>query len=364
MKTNIKNIKSIIKLLPVIILLLIFGTLQVQAEEKEDLNIKDLIFEHLGDSYKWHFFTWGEKDVSLYLPVIVRSEKGSWHVFSSSRLEKGASYEGFYVAHEGDYKHKIVEKSSSGAEVRPWDFSITKNVLAMIVSIIIMLASIMSLAKWYKGGRLKPPGGFLAMVEILVINIQEEVIKPCIGEGYEKYSNFLLTTFFFILINNLMGLIPLFPGGANVTGNIAITFFLSFITFLLININGNKHYWKEIFWPEVPTWLKFPVPLMPVMEFWGVLMKPAALMIRLFANVMAGHSMILGLICLIFISVKMGVIANISMSAVAIVFSIFISFIELMVSVIQAYVFVLLSAVFIGMSRVKERHVEEDIHVE
>lgn len=337
----------------------LFINTSVQAEEKEEFNIKDLIFEHLEDSYKWHFFTWQENDVSLYLPVIVRSKAGEWHLFSSSRLEKGASHEGFYIAKDGDYKHKIVEKDALGTEIRPIDLSITKNVLAMFVSIAIMLGSILSLANWYKKGRMKPPKGFLAMVEIIVINIEEEVIKPCIGEGYQKYAPFLLTAFFFILINNLMGLIPIFPGGANVTGNIAITFFLSFITFLLININGNKHYWKEIFWPDVPTWLKFPVPLMPVMEFWGVLMKPAALMIRLFANVMAGHSMILGLICLIFISVSMGPVANAAMSTVAILFTIFISFVELLVSVIQAYVFVLLSAVFIGMSRVKAEAPEE-----
>lgn len=337
----------------------LFITTSAQAEEKEEINIKDLIFEHLEDSYKWHFFTWKETDVSLHLPVIVRSKTGEWHLFSSSKLEKGASYKGFHIAKDGDYKHKIVEEDASGAEVRPIDLSITKNVLAMFVSIAIMLGSILSLANWYKKGRMKPPTGFLAMVEILVINIEEEVIKPCIGEGYQKYAPFLLTAFFFILINNLMGLIPIFPGGANVTGNIAITFFLSFITFLLININGNKHYWKEIFWPDVPTWLKFPVPLMPIMEFWGVLMKPAALMIRLFANVMAGHSMILGLICLIFISVSMGPVANTAMSTVAILFSIFITFVELLVSVIQAYVFVLLSAVFIGMSRVKAEATEE-----
>lgn len=347
-----KNIKYLIRCLSAIFIIF-FLNIPVHAQEKEELNIKDLIFEHLGDSYKWHFFTWKETDFSLYLPVIVRSGSGEWHAFSSSRLEKGNSYNGFHIAHDGEYKHKIVEENENGEMVRPLDISITKNVLAMFVSIAIMLGSILSLAKWYRRDRIRPPEGFLAMVEILVLNIQDEVIKPCIGKGYEKYSPFLLTAFFFILINNLMGLIPIFPGGANVTGNIAITFFLSFITFLLININGNKHYWKEIFWPEVPTWLKFPVPLMPVMEFWGVLMKPAALMIRLFANVMAGHSMILGLICLIFISVSMGPVANASMSVVAIAFSIFISFVELLVSVIQAYVFVLLSAVFIGMSRVK-----------
>lgn len=356
-----RNRKGFIKALS-LLLVLFFVTHSVQAQEHEKFNIKDLIFEHLADAYKWHFFTWQGKDVSLYLPVIVRGQTGEWHVFSSEKLEKGASYEGFYIAEEGDNKDKIVEKDEAGAEVRPWNFSITKNVLAMFISIAIMLVSVLSLANWYKKDRIKPPKGFLAMVEIVILNIQDEVIKPCIGEGYERYSPFLLTTFFFILINNLLGLIPLFPGGANVTGNIAITFFLSFIVFLLINLNGNKHYWKEIFWPDVPTWLKFPVPLMPVMELWGVLMKPAALMIRLFANVMAGHSMILGLISLIFVSASMGALANTTMSAVAILFTIFITFVELLVSVIQAYVFVLLSSVFIGMSRVKPDPANEEAH--
>ena len=327
-----------------------------QAEEKEDLSIKDLIFEHLGDSYKWHFISYNEKDVSLYLPVIVRSESGEWHIFSSSRLEKGASYKGFHIAHDGDHKHKIVEKNGAGAEIRPLDLSITKNVMAMFFSIIIILACILPVAKWYKDGRIKPIGGFPGMVEVVVLNIHDEVIKPCIGEDYKRYSAFLLTAFFFILVNNFMGLIPVFPFGANVTGNITITFFLALITFLLINVNGNKHYWKEIFWPDVPTWLKFPFPMMPIIEFWGVLMKPAALMVRLFANIMAGHSMLLGLTCLIFISVSMGAAANAGMSFIAIAFRVFISFIEILVSLIQAYVFVLLASVFIGTSRIKAEH--------
>ena len=352
MKRKIKNLsKSLL-----FIILFSFLNIPAQAEEKEELSIKEIIFEHLGDSYKWHFISYNDHDVSLYLPVIVRSETGEWHIFSSSRLEKGASYRGFHIAHDGDYKHKVVEKSSIGAEIRPLDLSITKNVLAMFFSFIIMLACILPVAKWYKDGRIKPIGGFPGMIEVVVMNIHDEVIKPCIGEGYQRYAPFLLTTFFFILTNNFMGLIPVFPFGANVTGNISITFFLSVIIFLLININGNKHYWKEIFWPEVPTWLKIPVPMMPIMELWGVLMKPAALMVRLFANIMAGHSMLLGLTCLIFISVSMGAVANVGMSFVAVAFSVFISFIEILVSLIQAYVFVLLSAVFIGTSRMKAEH--------
>lgn len=350
-----RNIKSIIRLFSFVILFCFLYS-PAYAEEKEELSIKDLIFEHLGDSYEWHFITYNDNDVSLSLPIIVRSESGDWHIFSSSRLKKGASYRGFHIAHEGNYKHKIVETSSMGTEIRPLDFSITKNVVAMFVSIIIMLVTILPLARWYKDGRIKPVGGFPGMVEVIILNIHDEVIKPCIGEGYQRYAPFLLTAFFFILINNFMGLIPVFPFGANVTGNISITFFLSFIIFLLININGNKHYWKEIFWPEVPTWLKIPIPMMPIIELWGVLMKPAALMVRLFANMMAGHSMLLGLTCIIFISVSMGALANAGMSLLAIVFSVFISFIEILVSLIQAYVFILLSSVFIGTSRLKAEH--------
>ena len=350
-----RNIKNTIRLLFSIVMLC-FLNIPAQAEEKEELSIKDLIFEHLGDSYEWHFITYNEKNVSLHLPVIVRSESGEWNIFSSSRLEKGASYKGFHIAHEGDYKHKIVEINSAGAEIRPLDFSITKNVLAMFISIIIMLAAILPLARWYKDGRKKPAGGFPGMIEVVILNINDEVIKPCIGDDYQRFAPFLLTAFFFILTNNFMGLIPIFPFGANITGNITITFFLAFITFLLININGNKHYWKEIFWPDVPTWLKIPVPMMPIIELWGVLMKPAALMVRLFANMMAGHSMLLGLTCIIFISVSMGALANTGMTFLAIIFSVFISFIEILVSLIQAYVFVLLSSVFIGMSRLKEEH--------
>ncbi|MDD2437226.1 MAG: F0F1 ATP synthase subunit A [Massilibacteroides sp.] len=345
------------------IAILFFCTLLSQpawAEEKQEFQIKDLIFEHLEDAYKWYFFTWKETDVSLYLPVIVQSPRGEWVVFSSSHLEKGKIYKGFYIAQEGNYKHKIVTTNSAGEEIRPWDFSITKNVLAIFISIGIMLTSFLALARWYKKDRLQPPGGFLGMLEIVILSIQDEVIKPSIGKEYERYAPFLLTTFFFVLINNLMGLIPLFPGGANVTGNITITFFLSLIVFLLININGNKHYWKEIFWPDTPTWLKFPVPLMPIIELWSVLMKPAALMVRLFANIMAGHSMTLGLISLIFISAAMGPAANAGLSVASILFSTFIGFIELLISVIQAYVFVLLSSVFIGMSRQKAEDSEEE----
>ena len=192
-----RNTKNTIRLI-LSISLFCFLNVQAQAEEKEEVSIKELIFEHVGDSYKWHFISYNEKDVSLYLPVIVRSESGTWHIFSSSRLEKGASYKGFHIAHEGDYKHKIVEKTGAGAEIRPLDISITKNVLALFFSIIIVMACILPVARWYKDGRIKPIGGFPGMIEVVVLNIHDEVIKPCVGEDYKRYSTYLLTAFFFI----------------------------------------------------------------------------------------------------------------------------------------------------------------------
>ena len=191
------------------------------------------------------------------------------------------------------------------------------------------------------------------MMEPLVLMIYEDVIKEGIGEDYKRVTPYLLTAFFFILINNLMGLLPIFPGGANITGNIAITLVLALCTFLLTNLFGTKEYWKEIFWPDVPWWMKVPVPLMPVIEFFGIFTKPFALMIRLFANIMAGHAAILSLIAIIFITVKVGAFINGTMTFMAVIFSIFMTFLEILVAFIQAYVFTMLSAVFIGLARVK-----------
>ena len=198
------------------------------------------------------------------------------------------------------------------------------------------------------------------MIEATVLSIYNDVIKGCIGENYRRYAPYLLTAFFFVLVNNLMGLIPIFPGGANVTGNIAITLVLALCTFVLTNVYGTKAYWKEIFWPDVPTWLKAPIPMMPLIEFFGIFTKPFALMIRLFANIMAGHAAVLSLVAIIFITVKSGPVINGSMTVVSVAFSIFMNALEILVAFIQAYVFTMLSAVFIGLSQVKE-HAEKVI---
>jgi F-type H+-transporting ATPase subunit a len=193
-------------------------------------------------------------------------------------------------------------------------------------------------------------------MEMFIMNINDDVIKPCIGKDYKRFAPYLLTVFFFIFLNNLMGLIPIFPGGANVTGNIAITFVLALCTFVIVQVFGTKEYWKEIFWPDVPLWLKVPIPIMPAIEVVGVFTKPFALMIRLFANILAGHSIVLGLTCLVFVTVKLGVTMNTSMSVVSVLFSVFINLVELLVAYIQAYVFTMLSAVFIGLARVEPHH--------
>ena len=191
---------------------------------------------------------------------------------------------------------------------------------------------------------------------MFIMMVENDVIKACIGKEYKRYSPYLLTAFFFIFVNNIMGIIPIFPGGANVTGNIAVTFVLALCTFITVNVFGNKEYWKEILWPEVPTWLKFPVPIMPAIELFGIFTKPFALMIRLFANIMAGHSAILALTSIIFVTVSMGVVVNSLMTGVSFLFIIFMDCMEILVAFIQAYVFTMLSSVFIGLSR--QEHAE------
>lgn len=358
-----KKLKSIVLLL--LLLVSVPGMLNAQQadslfvaaaapSEEEEVNVSELVFGHIGDAYEWHIATLGGKEWSIPLPVIVHSSTG-WHVFSSSHLKEG-EYEGLYIASQGTNEGKIVERNAAGEEVRPFDISITKNVLGLFINSAVLLLILMSCVRWYKKHPVEEgaPRGGVGMVEAMVLMIYEDVIKGCIGEDYKRYAPYLLTAFFFILVNNLMGLIPIFPGGANVTGNIAVTLVLAVCTFIMTNLYGSKEYWKEIFWPEVPVWLKVPIPMMPVIELFGIFTKPFALMIRLFANIMAGHAAILSLIAIIFITVKVGAVINGSMTAVAVLFGIFMDALEVLVAFIQAYVFTMLSAVFIGLSRVKE----------
>lgn len=324
-----------------------------ENEKGKPFDIKEMIFSHVMDSYDWHLFTIGEHHYTIPLLVIVHSNEKGWNVFSSSHLKNGETYNGFFLAEGNKFKGKVVEKTTSGEIVRPFDISLTKNAFSILISCLILILVFLSVASKYKKDPLRSMKGFSGAMEQLIISINDDVIKPSIGEGYKRYSPYLLTVFFFIFLNNLLGLMPVFPGGANVTGNIAVTFVLAIITFLITNLSGNKEYWKEIFWPEVPVLLKTPVfPLMQIIELIGILTKPFALMVRLFANMLAGHMVVLVFMGLIFIFAGlMGVGTAIGVSFVSIAFSIFMLILDVLISFIQAYVFTMLSSIFIGLAR-------------
>lgn len=315
------------------------------------MDVQEIVFSHIQDAYTWHITAWGEREISIPLPIVVKGAGQGWDCFLSSRLEEGEAYHGFYLAQNGPYAGKVVERDSQGVEVRPLDLSITKNVIGLWVSCLLLTTLILHAARWYKRHPMEAPGGCVGMVEACVEFVQEGVIRENIGKEYRPYAPYLLTLFFFILVNNLLGLIPIFPGGANVTGNISVTLVLSLVTFLLVNLSGNKHYWKEVFWPDTPLFLKCPLPIMPFVEFFGLFTKPFALMIRLFANIMAGHTIILGLTCLVFISVTLGTAIHSAMTVVSVLFCVFMNCIELLVACIQAYIFTLLTAVYIGQAK-------------
>lgn len=340
----------------ILLLLLVFmpvlaSSANEKADEEGGLNIPEIVLEHLSDSYEWHIATYGDNHISIPLPIIIRSDAtGEWHFCTSHSLP-----DNFYFNKE--MHGKIYEKLPDGSTVRPLDLSITKTVAQIWIVVIVLICIFTYCSRWYKkhDERSQAPSGFVGMMEMLITTINDDVIKSSIGEKhYRKYSPYLLTVFFFILTANIMGLIPFFPGGANVTGNINVTFFLALCTMIAINLFGNKHYWKDIFWPDVPLFLKaYPVAVMPVIELFGVFTKPFALMIRLFANIMAGHAVILSFTCVIFLGWSMGVGYGLGLNTLSIIMLLFMNCLELLVAFIQAYVFTLLSAVFIGLAHVE-----------
>ncbi|MCT4624400.1 MAG: F0F1 ATP synthase subunit A [Schleiferiaceae bacterium] len=327
------------------------------THKKEKFEPGNFILDHIADAYDWHIFSYGDFHASIPLPVIVISEQSGFHMFMSSKFHHGHSaYKGFYIAQEGDYRGKVVEKID-GKEVRPFDISMTKNVVAMLISMIFLMWIFISVAKGYTKRKGKAPKGIQSLMEPLILFVRDEIAKPAIGDKkYEKYMPFLLTIFFFIWLNNLLGLVPLFPGGANVTGNITITMVLALFTFIITTFSGNKNYWAHIFnTPGVPWWLKYPVPLMPIVELMGVFTKPFVLMVRLFANITAGHMIVLAFVSLIFIFGQISPMLGYGTSIVSVLFVIFMDMLELLVALIQAYVFTLLSALYFGMA-VEEHH--------
>lgn len=312
------------------------------------------IMDHIADSYEWHVTSFGETHVSIPLPVILYTSEKGISVFMSSHFHHGhEAYEGFFISHEEKYKGKIVYLNPAGEEVRPIDLSITKNVTGLFISMILMLWIFLSIAKSYKTRAGKAPKGLQNLLEPLIIFIRDDVARSSIGEKhYMRFMPYLLTIFWLIFINNLLGLVPIFPGGANVTGNIAVTLVFALITFIITSINGKRAYWAHVFWPPVPHALK---PLMIPIEIIGVFIKPFVLMVRLFANITAGHIIALGFFSLIFIFGGIHAGAGYGVSVVTIVFTVFMTMLELLVAFIQAYVFTFLSALYFGMA-VEEHH--------
>ncbi len=321
---------------------------------QEPFDAPKVIFEHLKDAYEWHITTIGDKHISIPLPVIVYSGRAGWQLFSSSVFHEGEEYNGFYLSRHGDNEGKVVERNAAGNEQRPLlDISITKNVLAIFLNGALLCIIMLLTSRWYRkrGDSNAAPRGFVGAMEAIVTMVIDDVIKPNVGEKWARFTPYLLTVFFFILLSNLMGLIPIFPGGANVTGNIAVTLALALCTFVAVNVFGNREYWKEILWPDVPTWLKFPLPLMPFIELLGIFVKPFALTVRLFANIFAGHTAILVFICLIFITMSVNKYLGGAMTVISVFFTVFMNILELLVAFIQAFVFTMLSAVFIGLAQ-------------
>lgn len=307
--------------------------------QDDELNVEEYLFGHIADSYEWHICTVNGKEIAIPLPCIIIED--GVHVFTLHNMAE----HGYALNEDG----KLI---NAGTGKRPfWDISITKNVLGLLVDSILLVVLILLCARWYKKHDVlkETPTGIAALLEPVIVMIQDDVIKDAVGPEYKKYTPYLLTAFFFILINNLMGIIPIFPFGANITGNIAVTLVLALFTFFMVNLFGNKHYYKDIFWPDVPVFLK-AIPIMPMIEIIGMFTKPFSLMIRLFANILAGHIMILSTIAVIFLTAKLGAVLNGSLTVVAVLFGIFLDCLELLVAFIQAYVFTMLSSVFIGLA--------------
>ncbi|MCX7986403.1 MAG: F0F1 ATP synthase subunit A [Bacteroidales bacterium] len=312
----------------------------------------EFMLEHILDSHEWHIITLGDHHISIPLPVILYSKESGWHFFMSSKFHHGqTSYKNFRIATEGPNKGKIVEQTAAG-EIVPLDLSITKVVFSIIFSSALLLWIFISIARRYQKYPHSAPKGLQSALEPFILFIRDDIAKSTIGEKrYEKYLPYLLTLFFFIWFNNMLGLIPIFPGGANVTGNIAVTGVMALFTFVITTISANKHYWQEIYnAPGVPWWLKFPIPLMPMIELLGMFIKPVVLMVRLFANIVAGHLIILAFVSLIFIFAEFNPILGYAVSPLSAAFSIFMGMLELLVALIQAYVFTLLSAIYFGLA--------------
>ncbi len=328
-----------------------------ENKENKKLDVAGVIFGHISDSHEWHLFSikhagGEETPIAMPLPVILYNPEKGLSVFSSSKIAEGAEYEGYAIDKSSAMKEKIMVKGNPDAKI--YDFSITKNVLSMLIGVVLLLLVLLKASKKYNAnGSMKAPSGMQNFVEVVVIFLRDEVAKPCLGSKYQRYLPLLLTIFFFIWINNLLGLLP---GGANFTGNIAVTSCLALLSFIVILANSKKHFWSHLFNPPgVPGWMK---PMLVLIEIISLFIKPMALMIRLFANIMAGHIVILALICMVFIFAAINTYVGAGFVPVSLAFAIFMFLLELLVGAIQAFIFCNLTAVFIGQS-IEDPHEHE-----
>lgn len=335
------------------------------AREGEGLNPGAIIIGHVTDAHSWHLFDWQGKDgkehsVAVSLPVILVND-GHLDIFMSKRFEHGhADYKGYRLVGGGMEKEEIIcvdqnngmpILNADGSCKKPTDLSMTKTSAAIVIAVALLIWLVLAAARQAKRRGNTAPKGLQSLVEVLALHVKNDMVKPMLGDKSDKYLPYLLTLFFFIIFCNVLGLIPFFPAGANITGNIAVTGILALVTFLITNLSGNKHYWKDIFnTPGVPAFLKV-FPLMPLVELVGIFTKPIVLMIRLFANMTAGHIVVLGFVTIIFIiSNAFGAVAGGCVTPMAVFFAVFIDLLECLVAYLQAFVFTMLSALYISMA--------------
>jgi F-type H+-transporting ATPase subunit a len=362
------NLKKPFKLL--LFFTLIFNVLsaklsaaETNGNTNEKFNPVPVIMHHISDAHEWHLWGEGEASVSVPLPIILWTDNGlvsfmssAFHHNDDGTFVVSKNDRSFIKNHDKIYQLNLNETEAIFNEnhevtnaTKPIDISITKNVTAMMTSVFIILLIFLKVGAFYKKNGPVAPKGLASFIEPFILFVRDDIALVNIGKKkYLKFMPYLLTVFFFIWLNNLLGLIPWVPGGANLTGNIAVTLVLATFTLIITNINGNKEYWGHIFWMPGAPW---PVKLLlaPI-ELVGVLTKPFALMIRLFANITAGHIVVLSLLSLVFI------FKNAAMGLVSVPFALFISVLELLVAFLQAYVFTMLSALFIGSAVAEHEH--------
>ena len=334
----------------------------LSEDEKKDEERKEFIQHHLLDSHDFHIFSYGknaEHHVGFPLPVILWDN--GLHVFSSSKFEHGeeAAEDGGNYYKISHHDGKIYKTDASGTLLentkghiendKPLDFSITKSFFMIILVSVIMFLLFAGLGKSYKknGSIAKGAGRFF---EPIILYIRDEIAIPNIGEkNYKKYMSFLLTIFFFVWFSNVFGLTPL---GVNITGNLAITGALALLTYIITTFTAKKDYWKHIFWmPGVPVPMKF---ILAPIELLGTIIKPFSLMIRLYANMLAGHVVLMSLIALMY---KANSIVG---SPLAFLLSFVLTLLEVLVALLQAYIFTMLAALYFGSA--SEEHHHEEAH--